>query len=113
MSDEPREIAPYLAIAPDRHHDIVKDFRPRFEDPATGNGEDELFGGLSVEEVKPEGEGSGEDAPKGDTAPESANSSKTTESFPKVQSPAVKGKPASADSGGSPSKQDKASPPTS
>lgn len=113
MSDEPHEIKPYLAIAPDRNQDIVKDFRPRFEEATTGTEEEELFGGLTVEQVKPEGEGSGEDVPKGDTATESANSSKTTESSPTAPPVPVKGKPASVDSGGSQSKPGKVSPPTS
>jgi hypothetical protein len=113
MSDEPRQIAPYLAIAPDLDTP-VRDFRPRYEDPATTTEEaDEPFGGLTVEEVTPEGEGSGEDAPKGDTARESANSSKTTGSSQKVPEPAPMAKSANADSGGSQSKQDKVSPPSS
>lgn len=102
MANEPQEIHPYFAVSPDREHPM-KDFRPRYED--ANDAGDEQYGGLTVEQVEPEG--SGESDPKGATVTESVDSSKKTGDFPQPQAPAKKEKPASADTGDSEVKQDK------
>ncbi|MFD5451650.1 MULTISPECIES: hypothetical protein [Streptomyces] len=114
MSDEPQEIFPYSAVAPDRPTSYIKDFRPRYEDPAVESEEDsEQYGGLTVENVTPDGEIVEEVDPKGDTVTESAASSKTTEGFPTAPAPVATEKPADAGTDGSRSKQGKGSTPSS
>lgn len=105
MSDEAREIHPFTMVAPDVESP-VKDFRPRFEEPDGDTvGDDEEFGGLTVEDVTPDGAGEG--GPKGDTATGSASSSNETSSSPKVPAPKPTVKSANVDTEGSASKPDK------
>ncbi|MEU4066684.1 hypothetical protein AB0F25_30600 [Streptomyces wedmorensis] len=103
MSDEAREIHPYMAVAPDRQAPI-KDFRPRFEEPAfeVRDG-DEEYGGLTVEEVKSGDEG--DEDPKGGTVTVSASSSKPTAASPTPPAPKTTEKSAGADTEGSASRQ--------